>query len=98
MSVAAITAVDGLRIVEIARVTPDVDLTALILAAGLQVQQDVMVDGDGLAALSGDYTGWGAYIEAGVQLLQTNFPDLLVPAVQQYNRTGVFPDEGPGAL
>jgi len=95
---AAIAGVDGLRIVEIARVTPDVELTAQILAAGMQAQQDVMVDGDGLAAMSGDYTGWKAYIEAGVQLLQTNFPELLVPAVEQYNRTGVFPEEGPGAL
>jgi len=95
---AAIAAVPGLRVVEIARVTPDAALTAQILGAGLQAQQDVMVDGDGLAAMSGDYRGWKAYIDAGVQLLQTNFPELLVPAVEQYNRTGVFPDQGPGAL
>jgi glycerophosphoryl diester phosphodiesterase len=95
---AALAAVDTLRIVEIARLVPDADLTALILTSGLQAQQDVMADGDGLAALGGDYTGWKAYVEAGVQLLQTNFPELLVPAVEQYNRTGVFPEEGPGAL
>jgi len=95
---AAMAAVDTLRIVEIARVVSDADLTALILSSGLQAQQDVMADGDPMAALSGDYTGWRSYVEAGVQLLQTNFPELLVPAVEQYNRTGVFPDEGPGAL
>lgn len=95
---AALAAVPALRVVEIARGIPDAALTAQILGAGLQAQQDVMVDGDVPAAVSGDYTGWKAYIEAGVQLLQTNFPELLVPAVAQYNRTGVFPDEGPGAL
>ncbi len=94
----ALAAVEGLRIVEIARIVADPELTAQVLAAGLQVQQDVMADGDGLAALDGDYTGWKSYIEAGVQLLQTNFPELLVPAVEQYNRTGVFPEQGPGAL
>ena len=95
---AALAAVDNLRIVEISWVTANAELTALVRDAGLQAQQDVMADGDGLAALDGDYTGWKTYVEAGVQLLQTSFPELLVPAVRQYNRTGVFPEHGPGAL
>ena len=68
------------------------------LSYGIKVQQDVLADGDGQAAMGGDYTGWAGFVAAGVTLLQTNFPDLLVPAVQKLRDTGTFPSEGPGKL
>ena len=91
------TALPDVVAVEIAHITPDAGLTALAREAGIKVQQDVLGDGDVQAAL-GDYTGWQGFVAAGVTLLQTNFPDLLVPAVRQYRQTGVFPSEGPGKL
>ena len=88
-------ALPGLMIVEIGLYSADTELTAAIKGHGLKVQQDVMATGD-LLALGGDYSGWKTFVDAGVQLLQTDLPHLLVPAIRRYNRTGVFPEEGPG--
>jgi hypothetical protein len=38
------------------------------------------------------------FVEAGVSLLQTDLPELLVPAVRELNTTGDFPQQGPGRL
>lgn len=86
-----------LRIVEYAESQPSPAMTAAIHATGIRVQQDVMAHGD-VPVLVGDYTGWKDFIEAGVDVLQTDFPHLLIPAVRQYEQTGVFPDQGPPAL
>ena len=94
---AVLAALPTVLIVEVARVTFEQELTDLVLAGGVKVQQDVMVEGDVLG-VSGDYRGWKRFVEGGVLLLQTNFPQLLVPAVRRYNLTGVFPDDGPGLL
>jgi glycerophosphoryl diester phosphodiesterase len=82
------------KIVEIALPGKNADLTAAIRSAGVKVQQDVMAAGD-IRAYTGNYTGWKEFVEAGVFLLQTDFPQLLVPAVELYNNGGEFPDEGP---
>jgi glycerophosphoryl diester phosphodiesterase len=94
---AARTAVANLLIVELASGVPDPDFTAAAGSLGIKVQQDVMTHGDILGA-TGDYSNWKDFIDAGVFLLQTDFPQLLVPAVREYNQTGVFPEEGPGVL
>lgn len=92
---AARTAIPNLVIVELASGVPDPEFTAAADSLGIKVQQDVMAHGDFLGA-TGDYSNWKEFIDAGVFLPQTDFPQLLVPAVGEYNRTGVFPEEGPG--
>lgn len=87
--------IPGLRIAEIAeRGDADADLIAAMRAAGVKAQQDVMVV-DFVAASTGDYSFWKAFIDAGLALPQTDYPNLLVPAVAQFNATGVFPGTGP---
>ena len=88
---AARAAVPGLRIVECDEDAPDPQLCAAIRAAGVKVQQDVLALGDIFAVLSGDYSGWAQFVSAGVWLLQTDQPEMLVPAVRKYRETGVFP-------
>jgi len=61
----------------------------------VKVQQDMLGPGDLMAALGGDYSAWKGFVDAGVALLQTDYPDLLVPAVKHYNATGEFPTSGP---
>ncbi len=80
----------GLCIVEIAKAGPEPDLTAGINGLGLKVQQDVMAAGDSLAFV-GDYSGWAAFVEAGVFLLQSDMPAELVVALDAYHENGVFP-------
>lgn len=92
---AARTAIPTLLIVEYASGVPDPDFTAAVKSFGIKVQQDVMAHGDILGA-TGNYSNWKDFIDAGVFLLQTDFPQFLVPAVREYNQTGVFPEEGPG--
>ncbi len=87
----------GIRIVEISAPGPVPELVQQLNQAGLKVQQDVMAAGD-ILVIGGDYSGWKNFIEAGVFLLQSDFPNLLEPAVRAYNQTGEFPDEGPGAM
>jgi len=90
---AARAAIPDLLIVEIGKPLFDADLTAAVLGAGLKVQQDVFL-GD-IKGVSGDYTGWKQFVDAGVTLLQTQIANLLVPAVQVYLDTGEFPSSGP---
>ncbi len=82
-------------IVEIAQIGPNAELGAYIKGNGVKIQQDVMGYGDLRVFASGDYSGWKEFVEAGVLLLQTDMPDLLIPAVRQYNRSGVFPESAP---
>ncbi len=84
-----------LHIVEIGKLSPEKELCDKLKQAGVKAQQDIMVLGDG-KAMMGDYTGWIQFIEAGVFLLQSDLPHLLVPALDEYRETGVFPTEGPG--
>lgn len=91
----ALSLIPGVRIVEISQGSPNADLTAAIRAAGVKAQQDVLAFADMMGAL-GDYTGWKGFVEAGVVLPQTDYPQLLIPAVAAYNATGVFPESGPG--
>lgn len=88
---AAVAAVPGLKIVEYSNDTPDAEFCAAAREAGVKVQQDVFIRGDAVAILTGSYSGWKSFIEAGVWLLQTDEPDMLVPAVLEYRETGVFP-------
>lgn len=83
-----------LKIVEIGIAAPVPDLTAAVHTAGLKVQQDVMALGD-ILSLVGDYSEWGNFVSAGVDLLQTDYPNLLIPAILEYEETGTFPDKGP---
>ncbi len=94
---AARSAIANLSIVELSSGVPDPEFTAAAGSLAIKVQQDVMAHGDILGA-TGDYSNWKEFIDAGVFLLQTDFPQLLVPAVREYNQTGVFPEEGPGLL
>ena len=87
----AIRLMPEVPIVEIAQSVPLPELTATIREAGVKVQQDVLAWGD-VKAIAADYSGWGDFVEAGVHLLQTNLPELLVPLVEEYERTGVFPE------
>lgn len=73
---------------------PDPALVAAIHAAGARVTQDVLGTGDLLAGM-GDYSLWGQFLEAGVDLPQTDWPYFFVPPVSAYNDTMAFPAEGP---
>ena len=88
----ALAQITDLTIVEVALFVVNPELVTAILAAGLKAQQDVMVMGDIMAQMQGDYSAWREFVDAGVILLQTELPELLVPAVKTYNATGVFPD------
>ncbi|MBW1809254.1 MAG: glycerophosphodiester phosphodiesterase family protein [Deltaproteobacteria bacterium] len=83
-----------LVIVELGVVMPDPDFNTAVHAAGVKVQQDVMAAGD-LLALLGDYSGWKDFVDAEVDLMQTDYGHLLVPAIREYEETGIFPEEGP---
>jgi glycerophosphoryl diester phosphodiesterase len=93
----ALVAIPGLLWVELSAARPDVEIIARAAAAGVRVQQDVMASGDSLAAF-GDYSGYWEFLEEGVVLLQTEFPELLVPAIRELHETGRFPLTGPGKL
>ena len=87
---------DDLLIVEISG-APDPQLVESFHQALVLVQEDVLAMGDS-KALVGDYTGWKDYVEAGVDLIQTEYPDLFLPALHQWEQTGIFPDKGPAAM
>jgi len=93
----AMELIPDVRIVEIPGGAADPEVTQAIIAHGVKVQQDALGPVDLLGAF-GDYIGWKDFIEAGVWLPQTDYPDVLVPAVRQYNETGLFPESGPGRL
>ena len=94
---AARAAIPGLRWVELSAARADAALNQQAAALGVRVQQDVIASGDALAAF-GDYTGYWAFIEAGVGILQAEYPQLLIPAERTWERTGRFPLSGPGIL
>jgi glycerophosphoryl diester phosphodiesterase len=85
------TAVANLKIVEYTGRFPNAALCAAIRSAGVKVQQDVIGLGD-VPAMFGDLSGWKAFIESGVWLIQTDQPAVLMPLMQEYRRTGIFPD------
>lgn len=89
-----LAAVPGLKIVEFAWGDADATVYAGLKGLGLKIQQDVMAGGDVLANW-GDYTGYKSYADAGITLMQTDYPHILVPAVEQFNTTGNFPASGP---
>jgi glycerophosphoryl diester phosphodiesterase len=91
----ALARIPGLRIAEVAgQGEADATLIAAMRAAGVKAQQDVMLV-DWVGASTGDYTFWKGFIDVGLALPQTDYPHLLVPAVAQFNQTGVFPATGP---
>lgn len=97
-SVAAFEAVqEGLpdvRIVEVSAGGVEAALYQAIRGAGVKIQQDVMAGGDLFAAV-GDYSAWGAFLRAGVQVPQTDWPAVLGSLGTLFNQSGGFPDEGP---
>jgi len=94
---AVLAAIAALHIVEVGFNQPAPALVSAIRASGIKVQQDLLGASD-IRAVLGDYKGWKAVIETGVYLPQTDLPNLLVPAVREFNRTGVFPEEGPADM
>ncbi len=93
---AVLEAIPNLAVVEVGTAGIRPDLVTIIRNAGVKAQQDIMV-GD-LSARVGDYSTWKSYVDSGIWLLQTDLPQLLVPAVEICNREGEFPSEGPGLL
>jgi hypothetical protein len=79
------------RIVEIPGGDVNTELTGAIRDKGVKVQQDVMGSGDVLAGF-GDYSLWGDALRAGVSVPQTDWPEVLVPLVDTFNRDGTLPD------
>ncbi len=88
--------ISSLFIIELSG-APDQELVSDFHRAGVLVQQDVLAMGDS-KALVGNYTGWKDYVEAGVDLIQTEYPYLFIPALEQWQQTGDFPEEGPPAM
>lgn len=92
---AVTAAVPGLKIVQLGQDQPDDGFRTAFCAAardaGIKVQQNVLdTDGD-LAAALGNYSVWKEFVDAGVWLLQTNEPALLVPKARKFRLTGQFP-------
>ena len=79
-----------IRIVELNKGSPDAEFCAAARNAGVKVQQDVIGWPD-IAAVLGNYDEWAKFAYAGVWLLQTDQPELLIPAARTYRQTGVFP-------
>ena len=90
----ALLAVTDLLIVELSYGEAMPEFNAYAHSLGVKVQQDVMAAGD-LPAMMGVYTGWKSFLEGGVDLVQTDMPHILVPLVDEWSKTGEFPDEGP---
>ena len=78
-------------IVEFAKAEPSKEFCDAAHALGIKVQQDVMATGDTFATL-GKTTGWLTFLEAGVNLWQSDLPYILIPAMEEYNETGTFPE------
>lgn len=86
--------IPNVRIVEISQGGANAELTATIAQAGVKAQQDMLGPVD-LVGMMGDYTAWKAFIDIGLFLPQTDYPQILAPAVRTFNETGVFPESGP---
>ena len=90
-----IAALPETRIVQLGQDLPDAGFRAAFCAAardaGIKVQQNVLdISGD-LAASLGNYSVWKEFVDAGVWLLQTDEPALLVPKARKFRLTGQFP-------
>lgn len=72
--------------VELATPSPNAALAAAVREAGFRVQQDVFL-GDASWPLVGTFDGWRTYLEAGVQMPQTEYPEGLMEGL----RTGALP-------
>lgn len=92
----AIEKLGDIKIVEIAFLGANADFASVILNKGIKIQQDTFA-GD-IQALTGDYSGWKNYVDAGIRLMQTEMPHLLQPAADIFNQGGEFPQSGPGDL
>lgn len=90
-AIAARDALPGLRMVEVAGLQADATLTAALREAGFAVQQDVFVAGDALYTIRGDSSGWQAFVDAGVQLLQSDRP-VELGAFLESGASGARPD------
>ncbi|MFH1531018.1 MAG: glycerophosphodiester phosphodiesterase family protein [Pseudomonadota bacterium] len=90
----ALLAMPNLRIVELSYGEAMPEFNAYAHSLGIKVQQDVMGAGD-IPAMLGVYTGWESFLVAGVDLVQTDMPHILIPLIQTWEETGVFPTEGP---
>lgn len=82
----AISTIPDLRIVELSQGSPDAAFGAYARERNIKVQQDVIVC-DIFATLE-DYSCWKSYVDAGVQVLQSDFAHILNPIAQHYNQTG----------
>lgn len=85
--------IPDLHIVELANSIANPDFVEFAHAAAIKVQQDVMVCD--LLAIVDDYSCWQEFIASGVDMLQSDFPHVLGPLVEEYNLTGVFPAAPP---
>lgn len=79
-----------LKIVELSYAEAKPEFVAAVHALGVKVQQDVMATGDVFATL-GQTSGWKTFLDAGVNLWQTDLPAKLIPVVRAYEETGVWP-------
>ena len=70
-----------LRVVEVVSPIVQPELTAQLRDLGLVVQQDVFVSGDTLWFAGGGTEGWLEYVDAGVQVVQTDYPIQLLQAL-----------------
>lgn len=61
------------------------EIVAEIRALGLHVQQDVIAGGDFIGQI-GDISGWLEFLNAGVLVPQSDFPLLLLPVVEEWER------------
>ena len=78
----AVAVLPGLAFVEIAQLLADPELGSAAQTRGWRVQQDVFA-GDLSWIGTGSTEGWKAFVDAGVQLLQTDRPDVLVQVLAE---------------
>jgi len=67
------------------------ELVDYIHKKSIKAQQDLL-GGPDMAAFLGDFSMWKTYITGGLNMVQTDYPDILVPLVKKYMETGYFPD------
>lgn len=85
-----LTALPNLKIVELSYAEAKPDFVQAVHALGVKVQQDVMATGDVFATL-GQTSGWKTFLDAGVNLWQTDLPAKLIPVVRAYEESSVWP-------
>lgn len=82
----AMANIPNLRIVELSQGDSDPQFGAYAYERGIKVQQDVIVCD--LFATVEDYSCWESFVDAGVQVLQSDFAHVLVGLADNYNATG----------